>query len=131
MPEFEEPIEEPTEPVVEPTAEEDLAAFEALTRAERIAYLIQKCGTCPEYNVLPDTERIAVLIGKHIETLEEKALEEKRQQFYIAKEKALEKQQAHGLVVIEEKRVKVYKEKIALEQLWNDAAATGTWDIPI
>lgn len=124
---FEEPTE-PVEPVIEPTAAETKAEFEARTKAEQIVLLKEKYLEYPTYVALKDTEKVDVLIGAHIAELEAKSLEEKRVTFQQVKAAALESQRIAGLAEIEITRVKVYKEKLALEQEWSNSA--GTWDLP-
>jgi len=92
---------------------------------------LTKAEIAAQFSEKTDEDKIAQIIAEKQAQLDEQALNEKIATFQQARQDALEAQRIEGLAEVEVVRVKVYKEKLDLEQKWNDAQMTGTWEVPV
>jgi hypothetical protein len=115
---------------IKPIESAKVDEFIAMSEDDKIATLQAKFESYPEFVRMTENEKTAVLVGDYIDRMEQEALVERQAQFLRDKSAALEAQRVSGLDEIELVRVRVYKERLALEQRWADAESAGTWEIP-
>jgi fibrillarin-like rRNA methylase len=94
-----------------------------------ITVLKEKFEEYPEFVRLSESEKIDVLVIDYAQRKESEELVKRQDAFYEARASALTSQIKAGLEEVERARVKVYKEKLELERVWNEAAANGNWEM--
>ena len=117
------PIEEPVIEPVKPKTEEEI-------KAEAIIALKERFVEYPEFAKLTEEEKINVLLVAKADDQVKADLEVKRLAFEEARLQAIEAQRVSALTEVDATRVKVYKEKLVLDETWTNAASTGTWEVP-
>jgi hypothetical protein len=115
---------------VKKTAIEEEQTFKELSKEDKLLVLSEKFSKLKEFQALSDGEKLNILIADRKERLKEVADIERQNAFFLAKDAAMREHTEYEKSEIETTRVRVYKERIFLEQIWNDATTTGDWKIP-
>ena len=105
-----------------PGAIEAEQTFIELSKVDKMIVLSEKFADLKEFQTMSDGEKLNILIADRAEALKELADKERQSTFLREKDSMMKEHAEYEQREIETVRVRVFKERIYLEQMWNEAA---------